>query len=334
MRKPPYLVPGDTIYLVAPSFGCTIKPYMTRLKTSIANFKKKGFKVIEGPNIWRNDGVVASAPAKERAEEIHKAFESEAKLIIAVGGGELMIEILPYIDFERIKACEPKWFMGFSDPTNLVFTLATNADLVSVYGPGAAAYFQKKWRYSEEDAFRLLMGETHFEGYPKWSISKTSPAHPLWSYRMSQEKKIVPHGYEKPFEGTLLGGCMDCLLAICGTKFDKVKEFNAKHPEGVIWYLETCDLNPLAIRRGYFQLKEAGWFDNAKGFLLGRAKSGMEEALGLDRFEAAIGMLGELGKPILMDVDIGHLKPSMPIKNGAYAKVSFTGGNLVIDYKE
>lgn len=334
MRKPPLLRLGDPIALVAPSFGCTTEPYATRLEVSIRNFKKAGYPVIEGPNIRLEEGVAASASGPARAKEIVDAFASEAKLILSVGGGETMCEMLPYLDFEAIKKSEPKWFMGFSDNTNLTFLLATHCDLMSVYGPCASSFYQKKWRLCEKDAFDLLRGQTHFEGYPKWSISRRNVDHPLWGYRLSQPKIIVPHGYEKPMEGILLGGCIDCLVNLCGTRFDWVKEFIAAHPEGIIWFLESCDLNVLALRRAYFELKEAGWFANAKGFLLGRALSGREEIMGVDRFSAAIDMLGDLNVPILMDVDLGHLSPSLPILTGAKARASLEKGNLILDYLE
>lgn len=334
MRQPSFLLKGDPIALVAPSFGCTTEPYLTRLDVSIKMLRKAGFTVKEGRNVRLAEGVASSASGKDRAKEIHDAFASEAKLILSVGGGETMCEMLPYLDFEAIKAAEPKWFMGFSDNTNLTFLLPTLCGMMAIYGPCAPAFFQKKWRCSEKDAFDMLSGQRHFEGYPKWSISRSKEEHPLWGYRMTQPKVITPHGYRKPFEGILLGGCLDCLINLCGTRYDKVKEFNAAHPEGVIWFLESCDLNALALRRAYFQLREAGWFDNAKGFLLGRALSGREEILGVDRFNAAIDMLGDLGVPILIDVDLGHLAPSMPIKVGSKAKAAFEKGNLIIDYLE
>ena len=332
MRKPALLKKGDPIYLVAPSFGCVIEPYLTRLDVSIKMLRRAGHPVIEGENVRRADGVACSAPPFDRAKEIHDAFSSDAKLVLAVGGGETMCEMLPEVDFDALREGEPKWFMGFSDCTNLTFLLPTLCDMMSIYGPCAPQFFQKKWRLSEEDAFRLLYGETHFEGYPKWSISKRNEEHPLWGYRLSQPKIITPYLYEGPFEGMLLGGCLDCLVNLCGTRFDKVREFIAAHPEGIIWFLEACDLNALSIRRAYFELREAGWFENAKGFLIGRALSGRDEILGVDRFTAAMDMLGEFGVPILVDVDLGHLSPSMPILTGAQARVALESGNLIIDY--
>ena len=333
MKEPAPLKPGATIALVAPSFGCTIEPYSTRLDASIARLKRHGFSIREGKNIRRNDGVCASAPAKERAAEIMAAFASDADLVASVGGGELMSEILPYLGFEAIKKGAPKWFMGFSDNTNLTFLLTILSDLVTVYGPNFPAFYEKKWRNSEKDAIALLEGQRHFEGYPKWAKGKSNKAHPLWGYRLTQKKIITPHEYKRPVKGIMLGGCLDCLIALCGTKYDKVKEFIKVHDLPVIWYLEACDLNPLALRRAYYQLREAGWFDTAGLFLLGRPYSAMEELLGVDRFSAAIDILGPLGKPILIDVDLGHFAPSMPIKNGAVATCKFEQENLIIDYE-
>ena len=332
MRIPANLQTGDRVALIAPSFGCTTEPYLTRLNAAIAMWKKHGHPIVEGKNVHRADGVACSAPGKDRAEEFMEAYASNAKLILSVGGGETMCEMLPYVDFEKIKAMPPKWFMGFSDNTNLTFLLTTHCDLVTIYGPCAPSFFQKKWRLSESDAYRMLCGETHFEGYPKWSISRSKEEHPLWAYRLSQPKIITSHQYKGPMKGLFLGGCLDILEMLCGTKYDNVKSFISSHPEGIVWYLEACDLNPLALRRAFFTLREAGWFENANGFLLGRMLSAREEVLGADRFNAAIDILGPLGKPILFDVDLGHLPPSLPFLNGARGEAKLEKGNLIIDY--
>ncbi len=334
MRQAPFLLKSDTIELVAPSFGVTTEPYLTRSNEAIKQLKKHGFKIKEGACVHLEEGVAASASAEKRGKEIMDAFKGEASLILSVGGGETMNEILPYIDFEEIKRLPPKWFMGFSDNTNLTFTLATLSDLVTIYGPCAPQFFMKKWRLSEFDAMRMLMSEKHFEGYPKYSITRQNPLKPLWTYRLSQPKIIVKNGYEEPFKGILLGGCLDCLLNICGTRFDKVKEFIDKHKEEkIIWFLEACDLSPLSLRRGLFELKEAGWFSSASGFLLGRHLCRDYEQMGVNKYNAVTDMLSSFSKPILMDIDLGHISPSMPILTGAKATVSLLDGNIIIDYE-
>ena len=47
-----FLSSGDTIYLVAPSFGAASFPYKERLIKSIDFLNKQNFKIIEGENIW------------------------------------------------------------------------------------------------------------------------------------------------------------------------------------------------------------------------------------------------------------------------------------------
>lgn len=331
LRRPSPLAKGDALAFVAPSFGVVSEPYASRMEASLKNLEKEGFSTRVYPNVYKNDGIAGSASSSERGKEINEAFSSSAKAIFSVGGGETMIEILPFVDFKAIEKGEAKFFMGYSDNTNLTFLLNVLCGMVSIYGPHAASFYARPFRCAERDALRLLKGETHFEGYPKYSITRSDPQHPLYRYRLTQEKVITPIGYEAPFKGTLLGGCLDCLVSLCGTRFDKVKEFNADHEEGIIWFLESCDLNAISVRRSLFQLKEAGWFENAKGFLIGRPLH-REEVFETTPFASFLDLLGGLNAPILYSVDLGHIPPSLPLLSGAYAEAKLVGGNLVIDY--
>ena len=331
IRIPSPLAPGDEIAFVAPSFGAVSEPYETRLEASLSNLRKEGFRTCVYPNVHRDDGIAGSASPQERGEEINSAFLSSAKAILSVGGGETMVEILPYVDFEAIRKGPAKFFMGYSDNTNLTFLLNTLCGMASVYGPNAASFYGRPFRLSEKDALRLLKGERHFEGYPKYSITRSDPAHPLYRYRLTQPKIIQAIDYDGPIRGTLLGGCLDCLVCLCGTEYDKVKEFNASHPEGVLWFLESCDLNAISIRRALFQLKAAGWFENARGFLIGRPLH-REEVFGTTPLQSFADLLGDLGIPLLYSVDLGHVPPSLPLLSGAYAEAKLVEGNIVIDY--
>ena len=122
-----------------------------------------------------------------------------------------------------------------------------------------------------------------------------------------------------PVSSRFVGGCLDILVNLCGTRFDHVKEFAEKYKEdGIIWFLEACDLEPFSIRRALWELKEAGWFRYAKGFLIGRPLHYEDVQMGLDRFGAVMGILDEFDVPVVMDCDLGHLPPMMPMINGGY----------------
>ena len=139
---------------------------------------------------------------------------------------------------------------------------------------------------------------------------------------------------EIAFEGRLVGGCMDCLVNLTGTSFDKVKEFNERYADdGIIWFLESCDLNVFAIRRAMWQMDNAGWFKNVKGFLIGRPLCYGQEMMGLDQYRAVTGIAAKYNVPVIMDCDFGHLSPSMPIVSGAYTQVKVKDNDLSLNYR-
>ncbi|MCR5079164.1 MAG: LD-carboxypeptidase [Bacilli bacterium] len=337
IKTPAYLEKGDAIELIAPSFGCTTEPYSTRLDASINRLRKEGYRIKEGRNVRLSEGIVASSSPENRAKEFMDAYLAEdSKLILSVGGGELMAEMLPHINFEKIKWANPKWFMGFSDNANLTFLLPILANVKAIYGPNAPSFYEKPFRFAQLDALNLLKGEKETKGYPKFygRSNKDWPA--LYKPRANREKVIVPLSYDKPVEGMLLGGCLDVLRGLCGTKFDKVREFASKQ-EGVIWFFESCDLSPLDIRRALFQLDQAGWFANAKMFLLGRhlCENWLHnDFMGINPHTASSLILGEKRLPMLLDIDLGHIGPSMPLIEGAKAKVEYKENNIFVSYLE
>ena len=77
-------------------------------------------------------------------------------------------------------------------------------------------------------------------------------------------------------------------------------------------------------------LEQAGWFGHVKGFLIGRPYCNGEEFLGLDQSEAVTGILGKYNVPIIMDLDIGHIPPAMPLICGSYAKVTSVGNDVEV----
>ena len=54
------------------------------------------------------------------------------------------------------------------------------------------------------------------------------------------EKKEPEENADISFTGRLLGGCMDCLVNLLGTRYDKVTEFTQRYrDDGIIWFLEA-----------------------------------------------------------------------------------------------
>ena len=337
MRYPDFLGKHGVIGFVAPSFGCATEPYKTAFTNAIDKFKHMGFGVDLGPNCFVDLGIGISNTPQACAEELNSSYCSKKNdILISCGGGELMCEVIPYMDFERLKRAKPKWYMGYSDNTNFTFLATTICDTAAIYGPCAAAFGMEPWHESLEDALELLRGnKTTFHNYAMWEKeSLKDEEHPLAAYHVTETTNIinVPQGRIE-MGGRLIGGCMDCLVNIVGTEFDHVKEFIGKYKEdGFIWFLESCELNVMSIRRAIWQLKHAGWFEHVKGFLIGRPLCFGEEMFGIDQYRAVTDLLKEYEVPIVMDMDIGHLAPMMPMVCGATAKVISENNNVTVQY--
>lgn len=348
MRYPEFLHKEGTIGFIAPSFGCATEPYRTAFLEAQTEFKWRGFTLRLGPNCYESRGIGKSNTPEKCAEEINEFFGREdVDVILSCGGGETMCEDLDYVDFKQLKKEDPKWFMGYSDNTNLTFLLPTLCDTAAIYGPCAATFGMKPWDASLEETFRLLRGKKlEFDGYDRWEKeSLKDEEHPFEPFNLTEPKKLVLWHYDKKqkwvrtrervkMEGRLLGGCLDILVTLAGTRYDKVERFNRRYEkDGVIWFLEACDLNPLAIRRAMWQLDHAGWFENTKGFIIGRPLCGPEPLMGMDAYQAVLEVVKPYHVPVILDFDIGHLPPQIPMITGAYAKVEAWEDQSYIEFK-
>lgn len=353
MRYPAFLKEHEVIGFVAPSFGCATEPYLSAFKNAQRNFTQKGYGLQLGPNCYAEKGIGISNTPKLCGEELTEGYLSEDnQVLISCGGGELMCEILPFVDFEKIKKATPKWYMGFSDNTNFTFLLNTLCDTASIYGPCAASFGMEPWHPAIADAFSLLCGEKlqdgahKVTGYELWEKeSYKTEENPYASYHVTEPS--VLHGYigdgkpmdeqtieyhELAMKGRLIGGCLDCLVNLCGTKFDQVKAFQERYKEdGIIWFLEACDLNVMGIRRALWELEQAGWFQYTKGFLIGRPMHFHEDMMGLDQYKAVYDVVSHYRVPVLMDVDLGHLPPMTPVISGSMATVYKNGNEWSMD---
>ena len=334
MHYPEFLKPHDAIGFPAPSMGASSEPYYTAFNHALSRFQVLGFGVLPGPNARKGSGIgISDTPLSCGTELTEMYCSRDAAALISVGGGELMCEILDYVDFEKIRNAPPKWYMGYSDNTNFTFLLPTLCDTAALYGPCAGTFGMEPWHESVQDALDLLCGTgLTVHGYDLWeSVKLRDESSPLAPYNPTEHTVLKFRNFEKKaLSGRFIGGCTDCLVNLIGTPYDRVSDFAAHYrDDGIIWFLEACDLSVFAIRRALWQMKHAGWFRHAKGFVFGRPLCMGQEILGLDQYEAVMGVIGDLGVPVIMDADLGHLPPMMPMISGGYGILEMYGENNI-----
>lgn len=349
MKYPKFLKEGGAIGFVAPSFGCNIEPYHSAFLHACERFSSMGYDLDLGSNCFAGEGIGISNTPQRCGKELTDYYVSEKNdILLSCGGGELMCEILDYIDFEQLTAAAPKWYVGYSDNTNFTFLLTTLLETASIYAPCAPAFGMEPWHECIQDLWDVLHGrKLKFSGYPAWEKeSLKSPEQPLLPYHITEPRVIKIFSSDGAhtslknskedgifMEGRLLGGCMDCLVNLLGTKYDNVVNYIEKYrQDGFIWFLEACDLNVFGIRRAIWQMEHAGWFQHVKGLLVGRPYCFGNETMGLDQYHAVTDLLSNYNVPIIMDMDFGHLPPAMPIICGSYANVYAKGNEVLLKY--
>ncbi len=333
MRYPTKLEQGNTIGVTATSAGYETEADLAALANGIRHFNKLGYEVLVTDNV-RTFHRGRSSDGPTRAGELMQLFKNrEVRAVIAACGGDFLVEMLPYVDFRDLDA-DPKWVQGYSDTTGLTFTITTNLDIATIYSYNFSTFGMEQWHRSLEDCVSILEGidvvQHSFERYQDGHREKVTGLEGFDLSEPVEWKNIFPgkegNREELVLKGRLLGGCLDVLLNLIGTKYDKTLKFIDRYQEdGILWFLESFDLGSEAMVRGLWQLKEAGWFQHAAGFIFGRpamfrsyTETGYEEAV--------LSVLGELGLPIILDADIGHKPPQFAMVNGAMAEIRSKDG--------
>ncbi|MDF2513324.1 MAG: hypothetical protein K0S04_3190 [Herbinix sp.] len=333
MIYPKNLEKGYKIGVTAPSAGFVEEIDLIRLENGIKNFEVLGYPVLVTDNV-RTQEKGRSSDGKTRAKEMQQLFlNEEVGAIIAASGGDYLFEMLSYTDFEVIMK-NPKWIQGYSDTTGILFTITTNLDIATIYANNFGSFGMEIWHSSLVDNLGILEGQDiEQRSFDKFQDGFKKKITGYEGFELEKEVRwinLYPEGWDANSElfikGRALGGCLDVLLNLIGTRFDKTREFIQRYQEDkIVWFLESFDLGNEALVRGLWQLKEAGWFEHTAGFIFGRPA--MYRSDTETTYEEAVeSVLGELGVPIILDADIGHKPPQVAMMNGAIVEVSSQHG--------
>lgn len=335
MIYPKFLDQNSTIGVTAPSGGNSSELDVFRTDNAIKKFQDKGYKVIETPNV-RTSYKGRSSDGKSRAKELEDLLENEqVDWIISLNGGDFLVEMLSFFDINKFKT-HPKWFQGYSDNTGIGFMITTNCDVATLYGANFREFGMEPWHKCLVDNLELLQGNMiEQSSFDLYEDEYTDSITGLEGYSLTKPvnwRNITTSG-SIDMSGRLIGGCIDVILNLFGTRFDNTRNFVQKYKEdGFIWYLESFMLNSDALTRVLWQMKESGWFDYVKGFIFGRPAF-YEPLYDIPYEEAVLSVLEEYNVPIILDADIGHRSPQVTLINGAIATIHSEGGKGTISFE-
>lgn len=336
MIYPKFLNKGDTIDVPSPSAGIMDELEKKRYKNGKDKLEKLGYKINLSENLWTCK-TGRSESAKKRAEEMNFMFENNSNAIICACGGDFLVEILPYIDFNKI-AQNPKWVMGFSDPTGILMPLTTKYDIATIYGQNFKKFGADNWHESLNQSLNFLEGKiSKLKSYGYYEENSLPKITGLEGENL--DTKVYWNTFENKainVSGRILAGCLDIVMELAGTKYDGICEFAEKYKEdGIIYIFDNCELSKEELIRGMWKLNELGYFKYAKAIIFGR--NGIEKNCYPEygNMENCIKdmIISELNIPIIYDADISHKSPSMPIINGSIANISVKDGKGEIEFE-
>lgn len=326
MRWPRPLRPGDLVAVTAPSSG--VGPdSQPRLEFALQWLRDRGYDVVVGECM--SGEQVRSAPADQRAAELTDFLGDPAvAAVVPPFGGELAIDLLELLDWDRLGAAEPTWLVGWSDLSTLLVPLTTRLGWATAHGwnlmdtPLAPPEGLAHWTdllATTGDVVQRSPGRTR-TGWGDFRAADTT------AMTLDQETDwVVLGGGDVDVSGRLIGGCLEVLSPLAGTPYADVPAFGRAHAdEGLIVYVEAAEQGAYDVCRILHGLRMAGWFEHANAVLVGRTPA--PDAPDLTQLEAVEETLGGLGVPVVAQVDIGHTQPFLPLVNGAPARVVVRDG--------
>ena len=337
MIYPKFLSGRSTIGICAPSAGVGHK--IESFDNSLKVLRSQGWKVWETEHVRVDD--LRSGDAKERAQELMSLFSLDAvDAVMCAAGGDFLSEILPWIDWQ-VLADHPKWLMGASDPTGILYPLTTMCDIATLYGSNGGSFDATVLSEDGtavlpeylEQALRTLKGDL--------PLFRTGSRHLGADIFQMEEGPLVfpsPTVYRASCDtlrarGRCIGGCIDVLKDLIGTRFDRTTDFIRRYAQdGLIWYFDNFCLSSAAFYRTLLQMRYAGWIspETTRAVLIGRTL--FEKTECEMSYEDAIRTAFP-DIPVIWEMDIGHTVPHFLMINGAMLDVDWDGTEAKLHFE-
>ena len=321
MIRPPRLQPGGTIGIVSPSWGGA-GAFPHRLEQGIRQIEALGFGVKIGAHALNQHGHVSDS-AQNRAADLHAFFaDPQVSVILSSIGGDHSCHLLPLLDLDLIRS-HPKILIGFSDITVLNVALHAALGLVTFNGPALLTDFAERpqmYAYTRrilldvvtraEPAGQITPASEWTEEFQDWE--KKLDLHRPRQMQPSSGWSWLKAGFA---EGPLLGGCIESLNHLRGTRF-------WPNWSGAIFFWETSEEKPPSekIDGLLMDYENMGVLDQISGMLVGRPMRYSDEEKQALR-EVILERTSRYNFPVLTDMDFGHTAPQMTLPLGIRAQI-------------
>ena len=289
MIQPPFLQPGDTIYITAPAKAIEESVVLEAKKT----LETWGLNVRVAPHCLGRAAYFSGTDAERLADFQHGLDDPSIKAILCARGGYGCVRIVEELDWTAFQQ-NPKWIVGFSDVT--VFHQKINQLGVESIHAIMPLGFTEGSMEAKETLHKALFGET--------IIMEASP---------------VKENCMGTAKGSLIGGNMTIINSLIGTELSYT--FKNK-----ILFIEDIGEHIYKVDRMLHAFKLAGIFNQISGLILGGFTE-MEDTdvpFGKTIEELILEQVVDLGIPVAFNVPIGHIPDNQAVVVGRTVTLTVT----------
>ena len=277
--KPRALRPGSTLAILSPAST----PKHDLVHRGIAHLHSLGYKTHLGAHALDSGPLYYAGLLDDRLDDFHAAFaDPTIDGVVCTRGGWGSAELLPHLDAALIRA-NPKVFVSYSDHTSLHCWLHNKANLVTFYGPMAAADF------SRDDGVDIASWNHNFRGDSSWFLGTADGL------------RVLRPGFA---EGQLTGGCISIFAEALGTPYAP------RIDRGSVLFLEDIGTKPYQWDRMLLHLRYSGLLERVTGIVFGD----MRQCVASDEFDfldrAILHALRDFDGPIAIGLRSGHVSGS------------------------
>ncbi|MBC7693097.1 MAG: LD-carboxypeptidase [Methylotenera sp.] len=323
--RPPALNPGATIGIFTPSFPAHVK-FREKYLHGIEVLKRMGFHVLEGSLTasHKSEGYRSGSP-RERADEFMGLIRNpKVSCMISTIGGSNSSSMIPYLDFDEIRA-NPKIICGYSDVTSLHLSILAYSGLSTFYGPAVMPSFGEWPDLLPEtrDSFLAAVQETgpaprKFTPPARWSTHLRSALTDAWK---TEPRRFEPNpGWRSLHPGEasapILVANLNTLMSSAGTSY--FPDLNGK-----ILLLEEMSA-PLSLEeRSLRHLERLGVFESISGLIVSKPEMYQQEDAPFGYDELILEIVGTHRKyPIITQFDCGHVNPTLTLAEMTQVSIS------------
>ena len=274
--RPPYLKPGDTVAIVAPSG--ILKNREREVNQAVDLLKSWGLHAVVGKHVFSKADHFAGTD-EQRCEDLQKAMDDPTiSAIWCARGGYGTVRILDKLDYTKFRK-HPKWVVGYSDITALHNQLH-NEGFESLHALMCVSLTQD-----------LSEVQTSIDTF-KAALFGNPTDYVLQGSKYNKEGEA---------EGELVGGNLTMLHTMLGSD-------TSLDTSGKILFIEEIGEYKYHIDRMLQSLKRAGYFDNCKGVIVGdMSKLRKNTTLwGTSIEQLILEALAEYNFPIAFNMPAGH----------------------------